>query len=517
MTGSSMVLACPCRSLVPRISAEPLAKFRGFWQTRGTILFKRLQFFMPFLGRNHNTTMKKKSTQSGKRKKKISVNDGWEQINPDAAGIDIGSKEHWACVPADRAEKNVRPFGTFTSDLEALADWFDQCGIKTVAMEATGVYWIPVFQILERRGFQVLLVNARQTKNVAGRKSDVLDCQWIQRLHSYGLFQGSFRPEDLYCVLRTYLRYRDELVCARSTQCQHMQKALQEMNLQLVQVLSAISGYSGLAIIAAILEGERDPVKLATMVDRRVRATPATIQKALIGDYRQEHLFVLRLAFELYHRYEAKIEACDQRIVAATAALPQKVDPLLKPLPPRKEGRAAGKDKMGGQDMREAIYPKMGVDLTAIEGIGVATALVLLTEVGPDLSRFPSEKHFASWLGLCPDNRISGGKVLSSHTRKVVHRASDALRMAATSLERSQSALGSFYRRMKARLGAAEAVTAMAHKLARIIYRLIKHGEAYVRQGMEDYERKFQERKLYALRKTAAAMGFQLIEGQTVS
>jgi transposase len=461
--------------------------------------------------------MKSKIRKSQKQKKKIVIDPAWELINPDAAGLDIGFREHWACVPAGRAEKNVRSFGTFTADLEALADWFQQCGVKTVAMEATGVYWIPVFQILERRGFQVILVNARQTKNVAGRKSDVQDCQWIQRLHTYGLLQGSFRPQDPYCVLRAYLRYRDEMVSARATQCQHLQKALQQMNVQLHQVLSDVTGVSGLTIIGAILEGQRDPVKLAAMVDRRVRASQPTIQKALTGDYRPEHLFVLKTAFELYHTYEAKIEACDEQMVAEAAQLPDVVDVKVKPLPARKEGRPACADKMLDQDMRAALYPKLGVDLTAIEGIGVLTELVFLTEVGPDLSRFPSEKHFASWLGLCPDQRISGGKVLSSRTRRVINRVSDALRMAAVSLERSQSALGSFYRRMKAKLGAAEAVTATAHKLARLIYRLLKHGEAYVRQGMEDYEKRYQNRKLSALQRTANAMGFQLIAKQPIA
>ena len=473
---------------------------------------------MPLLGRNHNhTNMKSKTPKSKKKKRTISVDQGWEAINPHAAGIDIGAKEHFACVPANATPKNVRRFGTFTADLGALADWFKECGITSVAMEATGVYWIPVFQLLEERVLAVILVNARQTKNVAGRKSDVQDCQWIQRLHTYGLLQGSFRPEDSYCVLRTYLRYRDELVGARSTQCQHMQKALQQMNVQLTQVLSDVTGVSGMAILQAILAGERDPVKLAALVDRRVRATPIQIQKALEGDYREEHLFVLQQAFSLYATYEEKINACDEQIVRETATLPDKVDPMHQPLPPRKEGRPASKDKMQDQDMREVLYRKFGADLTAIEGIGVTTALVVLTEVGPNMAGFKTEKHFCSWLGLCPDNRISGGKVLSSHTRRVINRASDALRMAAVTLERSQSALGGFYRRMKGRLGAAEAITATAHKLARIIYRLIKHGEAYVRQGMEDYERQFRERKLHALKKTAISMGFDLIAKQEVA
>jgi len=461
--------------------------------------------------------MKNKSNVTKKKKQKITINPDWEPINPDAAGIDIGSREHWACVPPNRHAQTVCKFGTFTADLEALADWFSECGVKTVAMEATGVYWIPVFQILERRGFHVVLANPLQTKNVAGRKSDVQDCQWIQRLHTYGLLSTSFRPGDAYCVLRTCLRYRDELIGARSTQCQHMQKALQAMNVQLHHVLSDITGLSGLAIITAILKGERDVVGLAALVHHRVRASQETIQKALAGDYRPEHLFVLQCAFDLYHTYEEKILACDQRIVAEVAQLPQQVDPACKPLPAGKAGRSASANQLAGQDVRLALYEKIGVDLTAIEGIGITTALVVLTEVGPDVSGFASEKKFASWLGLCPDNRISGGKVLSSRTRRVVNRVSDALRLAATSLERSPSALGAFLRRMKARLGAAEAVTATAHKLARLIYRLLKHGEAYVRQGMEDYERKFQEGKLNRLKKTAAAMGFELTAKQPVT
>lgn len=460
--------------------------------------------------------MKRTTTNRGKRKAKIHIDPQWQAVNPHAAGIDIGAKEHWVCVPPDSTQINVRPFGTCTADLNAVADWLQECGVTTVAMESTGVYWIPVFQILEARGLAVILVNARQIKNVAGRKTDVKDCQWIQRLHTYGLLQASFRPKDAYCTLRTYLRYRDELIAARSTQCQHMQKALQQMNVQLTQVLSDVTGVSGLAIIGAILEGKRDPVELSKLVDPRVKAKPAAIQKALVGDYRPEHLFVLRQAFELFHTYEARIEGCNQQIVAETTKLPDRANPTLKPLPPRKEGTSKCHYKVAGEDLRPWLYAKFGVDLTAIEGIGVTSALIMLTEVGPDLSKFPTEKHFCSWLGLCPDNRISGGKVLSSRTRRVVNRLSDALRMSAYALEHSQSALGGFHRRMKARLGAAEAITATAHKLARIIYRLIKHGENYVRIGMQEYEHKFQERKFKALKRQAKAMGFDLIALQTV-
>jgi transposase len=458
--------------------------------------------------------MKSKTAKNKKQSKKVILNAVWEPLNLHAAGVDIGSREHWACVPPEATAQNVRQFGTFTADLEAMAKWFQECGVTSVAMEATGIYWLPLFQILERRGLEVILVNGRQTKNVAGRKSDVQDCQWIQRLHTYGLLQGSFRPEDAYCVLRTYLRYRDELVSARSTQCQHMQKALLQMNLQLPHVLSDVTGVSGLAIIDAILKGQRDPAALAALVDRRVRASQATLQAALKGDYRAEHLFVLRLAYELHNTYEEKLKACDEQIVRETASLPAKVDPVLKPLPDRKPGRKPYLDKMAGVDLRPELYHKFGVDLTGIEGIGVLTGLILLTEVGPNVSRFRTEKHFCSWLGLCPDNRISGGKVLSSRTRRVVNRASDALRLAASTLERSQSALGGFARRMKARLGAAEGITATAHKLARIVYRLLKHGEAYVRQGVADYEQKFQAGKLRALQKTAKAFGFELVQKQ---
>ena len=455
--------------------------------------------------------MRKKAQNHKNRKKKIAVDQAWPLINHNAAGIDLGSREHWVAVPEGRDAQSVRGFGTFTSDLEELAEWLKKCGITSVAMEATGVYWIPLFQLLERRGFEVLLVNARQIKNVSGRKSDVLDCQWIQRLQTYGLLGASFRPADPYCVVRSYLRYRDELVAARSTQTQHMQKALQQMNVQLTQVLSDINGLSGLAIIQAILQGERHPLKLAAMVDRRVKSTQSQIAKALIGDYRAEHLFQLQTAFELYHTYEAKITTCDEQLARELEKLPDRVDIKVKPLPEKSERKAIN------ETLRRGLYLKLGVDLTAIEGFGTLVALTALTEVGPDLSRFKTEKHFASWLGLCPDNRISGGKILSCRTRRVINRLSDVLRLAATTLERSQSALGAYYRRMKAKLGAAEGVTATAHKLARILYRMLKNGEEYARQGIEEYEKKHQARKLKALQKAAESIGLQLVQKEIVA
>lgn len=456
--------------------------------------------------------MRNTSPKNKKRKQKVSVEQDWPLIHPDAAGVDLGSREHWVAVPQGRAAQSVRCFGTFTPDLEALAQWLAECRIRTVAMEATGVYWIPLFQLLERKGFEVLLVNARQIKNVSGRKSDVQDCQWIQRLHTYGLLGASFRPADPYCVVRSYLRYRDELVAGRSTQTQHMQKALTQMNVQLAQVLSDVNGQSGLAIIEAILQGERHPLKLAGLADRRVKARREQIAKALIGDYRDEHLFQLKTAFELYQTYQAKIEQCEQALAQELERLPDRVDAKVKPPPVRGQG-----SKKMDESLRLSLYAKLGVDVTAVEGIGTVAALTLLTEVGPDLGRFKTEKHFASWLGLCPDNRISGGKVLACRTRRVINRLSDVLRLAATTLEHSQSALGAYYRRMKAKLGAAEGITATAHKLARILYRLLKHGEEYVRQGLADYEKKNHQRQLNRLNKLAVSMGYGLVQNQTLA
>jgi len=380
-------------------------------------------------------------------------------------------------VPAERDPQNVRRLGTTTPDLEELAKWLKQCGVTDVAMEATGVYWIAVYQLLERRGFNVLLVNARQIKNVSGRKSDVLDCQWIQRLHTYGLLGGSFRPADAYCVVRSLVRYRDELIAGRTTQIQHMQKALLQMNIPLRAVLSDICGESGLAIIEAILQGERDPVKLAALAHRRVKSSREQIAKALVGDYRTEHLFVLKTARELYHTHQEKINQCDRELAAALEQLPERVNVQERPLAAKPKGKKID------SALRESLYRKLGVDLTAIESIGTTVALTVVTEVGPDLSAFGTEKHFCSWLGLSPDHRITGGKILSSHTRRVANRLSDALRLAATCLEHSATALGAFYRRMKRKLGAPQAITATAHKLARIIYRMLRYA-AYAVPGI---------------------------------
>ncbi|MDD1649394.1 MAG: IS110 family transposase [Methylococcaceae bacterium] len=455
--------------------------------------------------------MKKSTSERKKATQKVSIGQDWSVINTNAAGIDLGSREHWVAVPAGRAAENVRRFGTTTPELEAMAEWFKQCQVTHVAMEATGVYWIAVYQLLERRGLQVLLVNARQIKNVSGRKSDMLDCQWIQRLHTYGLLGGSFRPADAYCVVRSLVRYREELIAGRTTQVQHMQKALLQMNLQLRVVLSDICGESGLAIIEAILKGQRDPVTLASLAHRRVKSSRQEIAQALVGDYRSEHLFVLKMGWELYHNYQDKINQCELAVAEALERLPERANLQERPLPDKPKGKKID------EALRQSLYRKVGVDLTAIESVGTTVALTVITEVGPELTRFATEKHFCSWLGLSPEHRITGGKILSSHTRRVVNRLSDALRLAASCLEHSAGALGGYYRRMKRKLGAPQAITATAHKLARIIYRMLKYGEAYVRQGLEDYERKTREESIRRLKRAATAMGYDLTERQPLA
>ena len=452
--------------------------------------------------------MRTKHTHTQKQKSpKVALDESWEKINPHAAGIDIGARELFVCVPSDRADPPVRRFGTKTPDLEELAQWLKDCRIETVAMEATGIYWIGSFQLLERKGLKVVLVNPRQIKNVTGKKTDVMDCQWIQKLHTFGLLGASFRPADSYCVARTYMRLRDDLIAGSTTQIHLMQKALHQMNVQLAHVLSDITGASGLAIVAAIIAGQRDPIALAELASRRVKSTQAEIAKALIGDWRPEHLYCLAQAHGMYLRYQTEIAQCDEKLASELEKLPNQVDPQLQPLPAKLDPK-----KKMNENLRLGLYRKFGVDVTAIEGIGPTAALVFLTEVGADLSAFASEKRFCSWLGLCPDNRISGGKVLSSRTRRVVHRLADVLRMSATSLKSSQSALGAFYRRMVAKLGPAAGVTAVAHKLARLLYSLIKHGHDYVRTGMEEYEKKNADRKMRALRKMAQSLGVQILE-----
>lgn len=432
-------------------------------------------------------------------------------IHLHAAGIDIGSQHHWVCVPADRTKECVRRFGCYTADLYALADWLAECRIETVAMESTGVYWIPLFQILETRGFQVKLVNAHHVKTLPGRKSDVLDCQWLQQLHSYGLLSGSFRPEDQICVLRSYIRQRDNLIKSTSVHIQRMQKALTQMNIQLHQVVSDITGTTGMAIIRAILNGERDPQVLAAKKHHRVKRSEAEIAAALNGDYRPEHIFVLQQELQLYDIYQTQIAACDSQIEECLTQFSDKVDMTQSPLPQAKHPRHKPQGNEPAFDLRTHLYRMSGVDFTRIDGLGVLTVQIILSEVGLDPGRFKSVKHFTSWLGLCPGSNITGGKVKSSQTRQVINRAANAFRMAAQTAGKSNSALGAFYRRLRSRLGAPKAITATAHKLARIFYQLWTSGGDYVDQGMDYYEQRYRERTVNNLQKRAQQLGFELI------
>jgi transposase len=453
--------------------------------------------------------MTKHSGKKNQRQQKQQSN-SFPVINPHAAGIDVGSTEHWVAVPKDRDEQPVRSFQCFTADLNAMADWLKQCGIDTVAMESTGVYWIPLYQILESQGFEVKLVNARHVKNVPGRKTDVMDCQWLQRLHTYGLLSGSFRPEDSICVLRSLWRHRNTLVRYASSHVQHMQKSLTEMNIQLHKVISDITGLTGMRIIRAILTGERDLLKLAQMKDPRIKSTTDTIAKALEGHYRHEHLFALQQAVELYDIYQQKIEDCDRQIEQYLTQLDSKVDLESNSMPAPAKQNKKPKGNAPHFDLRTHLYRVSGVDFTQINGLDAVSVHTILTEVGLDPKVFPTEKNFSSWLGLSPNNRITGGKVKSSKTKKVVNRAATAFRMAAQSLTRSSSALGAYYRRMCARLGAPEAITATAHKLARIFYHIWKNGGTYHDPGSLYYEQKYKQRVINNMIKKAKQLGFQI-------
>lgn len=434
------------------------------------------------------------------------------QVHANAAGVDIGSREVWVAVPPDRDAKPVQKFGTFTANLIELADWLSQCGVTTVAMESTGVYWIPVFQILEKRGFEVLLVNARQTKNVAGRKSDWTDCQWIQHLHSLGLLSGSFRPADAICVWRSYQRHRENLVQQTCMQIQLMHKALTQMNLQLHHVISDVTGVTGLAILDAILAGERDPAKLAALRDPHIRSSRDTIVKALQGDYRSEHLFVLGQALQAYRFCLAQIVECDRQIETFLKNFEKKTDTVLG-----KKGKRRSTGHGPKFNAHEYLYGITGVDLTTIDGVDATTVMTVLPETGLDMSRWRTEKHFCSWLGLSPNHQISGGKILDRKTRRVVNRATQAFRLAAQSLKANKSALGAYFRRMRARLGGPDAITATAHKIARIFYRMLRYGQQYVDIGQNYYQEKYRERVLTNLKKRAKELGYELMISQQVA
>jgi transposase len=430
------------------------------------------------------------------------------RVNANAAGIDVGAGSHFVAVPADRDAEPVREFATFTADLYRLADWLRACGVETVAMESTGVYWIPLFQVLEERGFAVNLVDARQLKRVPGRKTDVVDCQWLQQLHAFGLLAGAFRPDDQICVLRSYMRQRAMLVAYAGQHVQHLQKALLQMNLQLSVVLEDVTGATGMEIIRAVLAGERDPHRLAALRHGKCKHDAATIAAALEGDWREEHLFALEQAVELIDAYQAKIAACDTHIAAHLRTFADRGtgDP-----PPPGPARRADRHDLRFDAIAE-LSRVAGVDLTAIDGLGAHTVLKVLSEVGLDMTRWPSAKHFGSWLGLAPNNRVSGGKILSRRSRPTANRAAAALRVAAQALHRSKSALGAFLRRKAAHLDMPKAITATAYKLARILYATLSTGGAYVDPGQDYYARTHTARVVRSLARRAADLGYQLVK-----
>ena len=426
-----------------------------------------------------------------------------EAVFPNAAGIDVGASSHWVAVPRHATDDPVREFGAMTDDLNAMADWLIACGVDTVALESTGVYWIPVFEVLEQRGLKVWLVDARQMKYVPGRKSDVQDCQWLQKLMSLGFLRAAWRPDGEVCVVRAVARQRDVLIVEQASWVQRMQKSLVQMNIQLTEVLTDVMGMTGQAIIRDIVAGERDPKALARHRDPRVKASVEEVTKALTGNWRDEHLFVLRQALGMYDDIARHLGECDAKLQALLADLGQRQVDLGKA--PR-----AGSKLRHEFDARQTLANWAGVDLTRINGLGLAVVMKILSELGPDLSHFANVKHFCSWLGLCPGTKISGGKVLSAKTKRSANRVRQALKMAAMSLSHSDSALGAFYRRLCSRMDKPSANTATAHKLARMVYFMLTRGEAFVDQGQQRYEEQQRQRSIAALKRRAAALGFKI-------
>ena len=454
-----------------------------------------------------------------------------EVMHPNAAGIDVGNSAHYVAVRPDQDTAPVRRFRCFTADLHRMADWLEACGVNTVAMQSTGVYWIPLYEILEEHGFEVYLVNARHTKNLPGRKSDVQESQWLLKLHTYGLLNNSFQPTGQIRVARTYWRQRGEHVRGASTCVQRIQKVLTQMNVQLANVISDLSGLTGQTIVRAILAGERDPRKLAELSHPQIRASREEIARSLEGNWRAELLFVLKQEMEMYDTYQRRIAECDGELKEHLNSFADKLapQPAQERLPENgqaNKGPVAQKTKLksgnkasGNRpqfDLAGELYRISGVDLTRIDSINVLVAQTVISEVGLDMSRWNTEAQFASWLGLCPDNRISGDKVLSKGTRHVVNRAATALRIAATTLLRSRSYLGAQYRRLRTRLGAPKAITAMAHKLARLVYRMLKYGQEYIDKGMQYYEDRYRQQQIERLQKNAAKLNLQVVPSQPV-
>lgn len=436
-----------------------------------------------------------------------------EPVQPMVAGIDIGGTEHWVCGPErEDSEHHVRVFGATTRELKKMARWLRSLHVTSVAMESTYIYWIPVYEVLEEAGFEVVLVNARTLKNVPGRKTDMHDCQWLQLLHSCGLLRGSFRPKDEVCRLRALQRQRSNLISERARVVHWMQKALDQMNVRVHRAVSDVTGVTGMAIIRAIVAGERDPMMLAALRDKRCNLSQAEIAEHLTGTWRQEHLFNLTSALTLYEHLQSAIATYDAELLRVMQELTPEARRTEEIAEHPSPSKARAMKRRGETELRQALWRFAGADLTAIDGISAETARVILTEVGPDISAFPSEKHFVSWLHLCPRTPISGGKPLKGKKNGLgASRVGAALRLAAVALQRSPTALGATYRRVARRKSAAVAVFAVARKLAQQIYRLLRHGVAYVDIGAEAYEKKFQDRRLAALTKNAQNLGMMLV------
>jgi transposase len=460
------------------------------------------------------------SPRSGKGFRRSPAGEDLAVTHRHAAGIDVHSREHFVAVAAEdvpagfvnadgKLPAGVRKFGTNTGDLEALAAWLKDCGVTTVAMESTGVYWIPLYDLLASQGFEVFLVDPRQTKHAPGRpKSDVLDCQWIRRLHSYGLLTASFRPADEIVRWRGFQRQREMLIRYAAQHVQHLQKVLEEMNVKLTEVVSDIVGVTGMKIIKDIVRGERDPLKLAKHRHEACKATEAEIASALYGNWREELLFALKQALRLYEFYQKQLRECDGEIEACLRGMADKSQG--KPLPPSLRKRKPEKNEVRF-GARALLFRMAGVDLTVLEGISETTALVILSEIGTDLSQFPHEKNFVSWLGLCPQHRGSAGKIFKRRTRRGANRAARALRMAAQGCHHAKNALGAFYRRIQARAGGPKAIVATARKIAERVYRLLKYGQEYVRQSQQAYEQAYQQRLVKSLAAKAAHLGYKLV------
>jgi transposase len=433
-------------------------------------------------------------------------------VHSRAAGLDVGATFHVVAVPPSLSDEPVQTFRSFTGDLYRLADWLQAVGITTIAMESTGIYWIPVFEVLEARGFEVLLVNARNVKHVPGRKTDVNDAQWLQQLHQYGLLRGSFRPPERVIELRAMLRHRERLIESAATHIQLMQKALMQMNVQLQHAVTDMTGVTGMQIIRAIVEGVHDPAVLAQYRDVRCKASVETIEAALTGHYRPEHVFALRHALELYDVLQQKITECDTAIASIPEGLNADRARPEQPLPPVRHQRGKNEPRF---DVRRALYTLLGADLSQIHGLGPYTVLRLIGECGDDMSRCPTVKHFTSWLALAPGNKISGGKILSARTRRSSNRAAALLRMIAVTIGKTETALGAFYRRLASRVGKAKGVTATARKLAVLFYNALRFGLSYVGPGVAYYESRYRERVLHGLQRRARQMGFLLVQAET--